>query len=680
MVTCDWRLKLDHIMFCQWSDAIKSTPYTFEITAPSGAAGKFTFQSMRHGRTNVPRECQVVNGEDGDAANDVRTWYNLYQPYQDVYSLVAKRVEGVALTPMQWFYQYGNLTPNYAELPYSPQYKTTTIVQPGGDLQVSVFGKDYGVNDGQLAAVETWRAGQLVRRVSHTYVSNAEVAALPFPDFMGNEVTFDEGPDAWGATAIRPQRSTTIAQDGTTFNSTVDTFDPFASPISVTKSSPLGYSKTDVTVYKHDLTEWLLSQVETFTTNGIQVSRTDYDANALPWKTYSFGKPQNTLGYYANGTLATVKDGRNYMTTLANWKRGIPQTIGHPDNTSESAAVNDSGWIESVTDENGLGYATNYTYDPMGRLATIVYPTGDSTTWANTTLTFQSVATTEYGLPAGHWKQTVSTGNARKTTYFDALWRPVVEEAFDAANSAGTLSQTVKRYDVDGLLVYQSYPMRGLTGYSVPTQGIRTSYDALDRVTRVEQDSEIGVLATTTEYLAGFQTRITNPRLQSTTVSYRAYDQPSTDWPMAISHPEGTYTNIVRDGFGKPTSLTRRNADSSVALARYYVYDAQQQLCKTVEPETAATVMDYDAAGNLSWSASGLNYLSITDCDTISVPTGVKVTRTYDERNRLSTMLFPDGNGTQSWGYTPDGLPSLITTLNDEGLTFAVNAYTYNSC
>ena len=33
---------------------------------------------------------------------------------------------------------------------------------------------------------------------------------------------------------------------------------------------------------------------------------------------------------------------------------------------------------------------------------------------------------------------------------------------------------------------------------------------------------------------------------------------------------------------------------------------AYQQLCKSIEPETGSTVLAYDNAGNLSWSASGL--------------------------------------------------------------------------
>jgi RHS repeat-associated protein len=55
------------------------------------------------------------------------------------------------------------------------------------------------------------------------------------------------------------------------------------------------------------------------------------------------------------------------------------------------------------------------------------------------------------------------------------------------------------------------------------------------------------------------------------------------------------------------------------------------------------------------------------------------VLRTYDQRNRLSTLSFPDGLGNQIWTYTPDGMPATITTFNGHGNSLpVVNAYAYN--
>jgi hypothetical protein len=110
----------------------------------------------------------------------------------------------------------------------------------------------------------------------------------------------------------------------------------------------------------------------------------------------------------------------------------------------------------------------------------------------------------------------------------------LVEESYDNASPATTRSLTAKRYDLGGQLAFQSYPLSSLASYSDTTlKGTFTAYDALDRVTEVKQNSEhdatLGLLTTTTKYLTGFQTRVTNPRGFQTTTSYQAFDTPNTD-------------------------------------------------------------------------------------------------------------------------------------------------------
>lgn len=438
------------------------------------------------------------------------------------------------------------------------------------------------------------------------------------------------------------------------------------------------YTKTETIEYYDNSALWVLGQIKKMSVDGVVESETGYGSHAQPLTIRSFGKLIETRTYDVTtagqlGTVSTVKDGNNNVTTLGGWKRGIPQLIQFADGTSKSAVVNDAGWITSVTDENA--YATGYSYDTMGRLASIVPPSGDSTAWNTTTQTFVPVSSSEYGIPAGHWRQTISTGTARKITYFDALWQPLLVREYDTADEAGTERFHRFAYDHDGRVVFASYP----STTSTPTTGTWTDYDALGRVVAVSQDSELGsALVTLTEYLSGHRVRTTSPRGFATLTSYKAYDQPTYDWPVSIAHPEGAYTSIVRDAFGKPVSITRRNSNSSLSVTRSYVYDANQQLCKAVEPETGATLMSYDGAGNLSWSASGQNFPSSTSCDTASVASNQKITRTYDARNRLETLAFPDGRGNQTWSYTPDGLPSQITTNNSNGGDTVVNAYTYN--
>jgi RHS repeat-associated protein len=434
-------------------------------------------------------------------------------------------------------------------------------------------------------------------------------------------------------------------------------------------------SKTEVITYSDNTSKWVLGQTATVSCtvsipastacDGDVVSATTYHATtALPLTTTRFGKLQSSMTYNADGTLATVKDGRNQTTTLSNWKRGIPQTIQYADATTRSAVVNDNGWITSVTDE--LGYATSYGYDTMGRLASIAYPTGDTVAWTGTTRSFVPVATAEYGIPAGHWRETVTTGNAVKITYYDGLWRPLLVREYDAGNQAATERFTRTAYDADGRVEFASYPSTS----SIPTTGVWTDHDALGRVTSVSQDSELGLLTSTTTYNTGFTSTVTNPRGFSTTSTYLTYDQPSTDWPLVIAAPESATTTITRDPHGKPLTVAR-SGGGVTTITRSYTYNTYQEPCRSVEPETGATLFNYDAAGNLASSAAGL--ASTTACGTANSRT---VTRTYDARNRLKTLVFPDGNGNQTWSYAPDGLPSSVTTSN-AGNT-VTNTYTYN--
>ncbi len=437
------------------------------------------------------------------------------------------------------------------------------------------------------------------------------------------------------------------------------------------------YSRTEAITYHDNTAKWVLGQVASRSVNGSVAEQTSYDANtALPLQSWSFGKLKQTLTYNADGTVATVKDGNNNVTTLSSWKRGIPQSISYANGTTHSAVVNDSGWLVQVTDQNG--YSTNYAYDAMGRLASISYPTTDSVAWNTTSRAFVQVNTDEYGIPAGHWRQTINTGAATKVTYFDALWRPLLVSEYDANNPSGTQRFVGYEYDHEGRTVFASYP----SASSNPDKGVWTSYDALGRQVSVSQDSEHGLLTTTTNYLSdasGAYTLVRNPRGGEVRTWYQMFDQPSYDAPVRITQPEGAITTIARDLLGKPTSITRGNTDGTTSATRTYRYNAYQELCASVEPETGATLMGYDAAGNLAWSAAGLPAATICESDgSSSVVAARRVARGYDNRNQLTSLTFPDGNGNQTWTYTPDGKPSQIITQNDSGANQTVNTYTYN--
>ncbi|MES2403694.1 MAG: RHS repeat-associated core domain-containing protein [Pseudomonadota bacterium] len=678
--------------WCQGVTSIIDDVFTLTATHPSGATASFRFDNLRHYRSGVhASECV----SEGDPANPT---YDLLAPYFfDVMSLTQKTLSGPGMpTGDTWQYGYSSTPaglwgshdqpPNYPCTTCTP-YKTTTVTNPDGTEQRYRFGMVYQLNDGWLLQTDTLRTdGTAIRTQASTYLSEAAAGSQPFYAQYGHVL----GGVADPITArIRPITQTTITQDGATFTTSVNSFDAFARDTGETQTGTgIGTydgatSKTVTTNYSDDLAHWVLGLVTKTATNNVVVSQTYYNGLDQPTDQYSFGKHVLTRSWHPadgtdqGGTLASVIDGKGNTTQFSLWHRGLPQAVKFADNTSKSAHVDDNGWIASLTDESGA--VTGYKYDPMGRLAEIDYPSDSTNTWNATMFSFAPVNGVEYGIPAGHWKQTVQTGTGVTNTYFDALWRPLVTERYDSANIGGTRSLVVHLYDAVGRTIFTSYPVSNLGQYTDSLPGADTGYDALNRVTTVVQDTELThPSTTTTDYLPGFKTQVIDPNGFGTTTSYYAWGSPDTSMPYQItsqvSQAATTTTIITRDIFGKPVWIAR---DGTTYQA--FVYDGYQQLCKHVA-NGIVTFDAWDPAGNLAWSAQGANGFGGDTCADVTQANaaGHVVSRIYDARNRLKTLGFPDGVGNQNWTYTPDGLPYTVVTANGSGPQ-VTNSYLYDA-
>lgn len=701
---------------------------TFTITHPSGLVGEFTLTGIWHARSYVPSYCHYPQQMQE------------FEPYEDtpplfgIGSLTRKTFSGPGLPTKTWEYRYpvaqgSTTTDPCAAMQTCPDTVWVDVVDPAGNRTRYLHSNRFDETEGKLLRTDVYQGETTLLR-SETF-GYAASSGGPYPAFIGGTMV---GGNYNGAKdSFTPLKRRDVFQQGIVFTWQANSFDTFANPLSETRSNTLGYSRNNAFTYHHALPQWVIGQLATITCTapiscaGLVERKIVYDDYALPGFTYAFGKLQGMRHNNPDGTLALAQDGNTNATLFGNWKRGIPQKITFADGTVKTAVVNDHGQIDSVTDENG--YVTKYGYDLMGRLSLIDYPDGDDVNWTHTTRSFVQVQADEYGIAAGHWRQTVNTGNGYQITYFDARWQPILTREYDAANPVATQRFVGRSFDHAGRETFVAYPLANAPDYPYwnglkadkegwfadkspqalppplchpqpecqpdphpdpdpnpdppppPFQGlgIHTAYDALGRVVTVKQDSEFGKLTTLSEYLDGLQTRITNPRGFKTDTLYSAYDQPTADWPIAIVHPEGANTKIYRDVFGKPLALTRHNADNTLTATRRYVYDGSQQLCKTIDPESAATVLSYDDAGNLTGSASGLKLLNPATCDAANVPMGAWVKRTYDARNRLQTLRYPDGLGDQDWSYTPDGLPLQVTAYNSANHTAPVTtAYAYN--
>ncbi len=454
--------KQDKALTCSWMRALLPEVRTASIRHPSGAVADFEFRTVRHGRNFVMSECVVPPDisprPQPDPVVAEESYFSKIPARFDVLAMQSKRISGPGLPGYQWNYSYVTPTGGWWDnCPNCSTTKTTAITAPDGVRTVYTYGVVFEDNDGQLLKTEIFSQSGLVRSSQNSYISNAEAPSQAFSDRVG--ISPQERLDSFSSERLRPSKSSSTVQDGVTFTSTVNGFDAFSRPLSVTESNTAGYSKTDTTEYYDQSALWVTGQVrkKTNSNTGLVEIENDYDANtALPILSYAFGKLKSSLVYHPDGTIASVTDERNLAVRLDDWKRGQPQTIRFQDGTSKRVAVDDNGWIGSVTDENG--FVTSYAYDTMGRMNRIVQPGNDEVNWAETTLSFEPVAAVEYGIAAGHWRQSVITGNRQKIVYFDALLRPVVETDVDAADPQGTARWTMKCYDHEGRNTFTSYP------------------------------------------------------------------------------------------------------------------------------------------------------------------------------------------------------------------------------
>ncbi len=673
-----------------------SDSYTLTATHPSGASGVFQFKTLIRGLSYDPYKCTGVDPT--------------YPKETEQFAIFSKVLSGPSMPTSTWTFSYSGTSQIdhdsswAADCPDNscPDTVWTKVLNPDGTEVQSTFGNRYGVTEGQLQDVKVFADSSeatVLDETTSTYWTYAD--GQPFPEFIGTTVNPRER--AFLTEEQHPQLTHTQLRDGVAFQSKVNTFDAYASPLSTTRWSSCapsvpdcgmpGFRRTDVATHDDNTTLWVLGQPATLTNadTGVQVYQRTYDpATALPTTVTSFGRLAARYTFLPDGNLHTVTDGNDHTTTLDDYFRGVPQALHYPDGTTRTAKVDAFGHITSITDPIGASPAddqktttTTFGYDAMGRLNRITPPRGDEVAWKPTTIAFAPVATAEYGLSPGHWKQTVRTGNAVSVTYFDGLWQPVLSQTYDAANVSGTQRFATKAFDFAGRTTFASSPVAAVGQYDDALTGVHTAYDGLGRPTTSTQDSELGPLTTHYDYLPGFITQTTNPRNYVTGTAYQVFDAPDTSHPTAIVSPEGVTTTIARDVFGKPLSITRSGTwqGSPISATRSYVYDSQQRLCKRVEPETGASFVAYDAANNVAWTAAGstltaLDTPSQCEADRDAVPASSRTLRSYDARDRVLAVNIPGSSDDLTYRYFNDGALRLLTT--GSGANAIVWSYTYD--
>lgn len=636
-------------------------------THPSGLTASYIVKPLKRGRSYVPQQCMA--GPNMAATPDgISTWAAVPNVSYGM-AIIQRKLSGTGLPAngLTWIYGYTPANESWSKDCTTTACATqiaTDVGYPDGHVERSTFSNRYDWTESQLLKEEVFtgdgttplRRSTVYAYVNPTPAQDARSGAYAHPwgyapqQRVNTAQLQEQLPKATQQITMDPAASTT--PDVYTWNATA--FDAFARPQDVTRSNNFGYSVSDRSTYTDNAGLWVIglpAQSINLST-GETVSQMLYDSGtATPTERDRFGVKVMGYTFSAQGQLASFTDGNGKTTTLGNYTRGIPTSIGYPDGTSQAVTVDGLGQIAAITDQAGA--TTSYGYDGIGRIARVDYPTGDSTAWAPKTYSY-IFSPDARGMGGNHWVRTATQGNLNQRTDFDVLLRPVISTQSDA-NSGALAVSTRTEYDWAGRKSFVSYPVTGTPDRSSITSGTTTAYDSLGRPTSSTQSSEQGDLVTNTLYLTSGARQVTDAKGNATFSHFQVFDTPGFDNVVKIEAPEGVTQTISRDLYGNVLSMTQGG------LTRTMTYDAQHRLCRSWEPETGSTMAAYDGADNVVWSAAGQPFNG-TGCGYDQVATAARTTNAYDAMNRVTSVAYPNGTLATSFTYDALGRPATSTS------------------
>mgnify|MGYP006396260239 FL=1 len=645
---------------------------TGSVTHPDGITGTYTLLESLQGRSNT-------------FAHRVSSSGPYIQPQCfSAMSISQKVLSGAGISPLTWEYSYSEnpgytvgTTPNNSHklqgaLPSnvgSATSKSSTVKDPNGITTVYYHNRDYSsFLDGQLIATEIFDSVGSLLQTTEFYFS-ASNSKGNSGDEHGNGQAHERRAD---------KVKSVITQSVDKYTTEFSGYDNYGFNLLTTESNNFNSNKRYTkNYYYHDTTNWLigLPSRTLISSNGTsykEVSKTTYHSStgsykSLPNYQYSYGRwVKRNESYHTTGTQKGLPklirhNASNRWIEYSNYKRGIPQTIRTPQSLSTSSqyayrTVDNNGWITKKTDF--LGECISYSHNEIGRIE-LVNPCNSA--WLDTSITYTTTTSNEgiSFLTAGMFKQTVSKGNYEKKTYYDGLLRPIFSLERDI-NIPSTKRYTRQSYDSLNRITYQSKP----SSSSSTSVGINYSYDGLGRPLIVDDNSTSGSVSYS--YLAGNKTSVNDNRGNVTTTSYLSYGSPNTTNAINISSPHNVTTSINYNIYGNVTSI------SQGGLTEYRIYDTYQNLCKSVRNDIGRTSYNFNAIGQLTWSASGSSVsTSVTSCDN-SVATAEKTTFTYDNLGNVRTVSYGDGTDDKVYTYDKN---SNLTSLEYGDV---IRNYTYN--
>jgi YD repeat-containing protein len=633
-----------------WTYTVASGFLT-EVKRPDGQSWKFDYYPLNPGNVGQASLKQVTYPTGGlvnYTYGEVRFNQNYNLPR--AHALIQKTADGAT-----WTYAYQPATETlpadqalWTEFP-DAKVDITTITGPEGTRVHRHIGYTSVPSGGVMhigQPVSVWLANTQAEGYSH----NIQLISNQANVRPGDTLTFDPATYAsidWGRNLNR---------NGQRYNRNYPSLDQYGNPLTILEEGT-DTRTTDVT-YAINTSRWMLRQkkdetIKVTTAEGEQAVGTvtrDLDPNGNVLSENRFGVT-TTYTYWPTGDVQTKKDARNNTVTFSSYHRGIPRNEDHPENVTITRTVSDAGNVLSETD--GEQSTTSWQFDELNRPTKITHAAGNpvNVVWAPTT-------------------RTTTRGAYREVVSYDTYGR---ESQVVHTDTSTSQSVTVTyRNDKLGRRVFTSHP----------NDSTRGTHQQLDIVGQV---SIVGLSATPDGSSAaawrGFSRlanviRFENERNKIFERTYRNFGDPNERHLMAVAAPEPAASiTMKRNGLGQLTEVTQ---DGKM---RSFVYDTRYFLTSQTDPETGETVYGRDAVGNMTSrkvgaaGAIGFSYDGRNRLRTVTYPDGSTVVRTYYKDDKLQSLA----NAAATRSYVYDGNKSLTSETLVVGTQTFTTGYAYNA-
>ncbi|HLY99341.1 MAG TPA: Ig-like domain repeat protein, partial [Candidatus Angelobacter sp.] len=309
--------------------------------------------------------------------------------------------------------------------------------------------------------------------------------------------------------------------------------------------------------------------------------------------------------YNPDGTLLRTDDPFNRSTTFSIQQANNQETITDRNGQPTTYIYDNDGNVTASID--ALGHRTDLTYDDAGNKLTETQ-TDDSGRKLTTTFT--------YDLRSNLTTQTDPLGNVTRYTYNDR------KQVLTVTDPRGKVTTTT--YDLNGNVLTSTDPLGGKTTY--------------------------------TYFAGGFLSSVKDAAGAFNTFVYGTNDNLARQTDAV-----GNVTSFTYDANNNKLSqtVTRTKADGTKeSLTTQFVYDANNRLTKTINPDGTSTQTVYNSIGKQSDVIDALGRTTHSD---------------YDANGNLSAVSYPDGT---SDSFTYDNVGHRIAqNLHTSGFT----AFTYDA-